>query len=344
MSRHSLLLLCVCLAVAACESVALPTRDRGPARTSYSLEVVGTFGDSTPAAPGSGLPHGGAALARIAAIRGAADGSVYVLDSEFKKVVQYAGDGSVLRILGKGAGEGPGEFRLPTALDVLDDGRVVVYDYSLGRLTFFSPSGEVERVLAIGRQWKDFLLDDSLVVASRFSTRSELLEIASASTGERLRLEVPPPEGELEFSPQGLIARLAREADGSMLMADFRPSTWSRRADSGWTRMGGHALPGIPAVTRDDGIIEPAGGIQGITALPDGRIVILYQRQAAAGGSAPPTFHIDVYLPDGTFLGSVSLEWRFVFVMSSSAEGDLLLSVTEPYPQVLRVRLVEQAR
>lgn len=344
MFQQSRLLAFSCLAVAACETASLPTIDRGAPRTSFTLEIVGSYGDSIPAPPESGLPHGGGALARIAAIRGATDGSIFVLDSEYKKLVQFARDGSVVKVWGEGFGEGPGEFRLPTALDVLNEGSVVVYDFSLTRLTFFSPSGEVDRILSIGRQWKDFLVEDTVVVASRFSTRFELVEVASALTGERLRLEVPPPEGELEFSPQGLLGRLARTADGSIIMADFRPSTWYRRSTSGWLRVGGHAVPGIPAVQRDDGIIQTAGGIQGITELPDGRVAILYQRRDDADGYGAAGFHVDVYTPAGSFLGSVQVDASFVISLSSTADGYLLLSVLEPFPQVLRARLVDAPR
>lgn len=57
----------------------------------------------------------------------APDGTLYLLDAAAPRVVAVAPDGSLRHQVGR-QGEGPGEYRWPESVDVLPDGRVVVFD------------------------------------------------------------------------------------------------------------------------------------------------------------------------------------------------------------------------
>lgn len=69
-------------------------------------------------------------------------GVIHVLDTEAKRVLRYASDGSPLTALG-GPGEGPGEMEWPFMLDVHPDGRVGVLDFGRGRLITWAPDGSL---------------------------------------------------------------------------------------------------------------------------------------------------------------------------------------------------------
>lgn len=73
-----------------------------------------------------------------------AAGNLYVLDSLAGRVVVVAPGGGLLREFGR-LGEGPGEFRNPTAMAVMSDGRVVVANLGHQAYQIFDAHGEYER-------------------------------------------------------------------------------------------------------------------------------------------------------------------------------------------------------
>ena len=68
------------------------------------------------------------------------DGSVWVGDSQRHAILRYSAEGAFLGQVGR-EGEGPGEFRYPSALRVMDGGRVFVWDPGLVRISEFSSEG-----------------------------------------------------------------------------------------------------------------------------------------------------------------------------------------------------------
>lgn len=73
-----------------------------------------------------------------------AAGNLYVLDSLAGRIVVVAPDGGLLREFGR-LGDGPGEFRTPTAMAVMSDGRVVVANLGHQAYQIFDTSGEYVR-------------------------------------------------------------------------------------------------------------------------------------------------------------------------------------------------------
>lgn len=67
------------------------------------------------------------------------DGGVLVGDAGASQVLSFDRSGGVVGSAGR-EGEGPGEFRWITSLKPLDDGRVLVYDQRLGRVTILDGS------------------------------------------------------------------------------------------------------------------------------------------------------------------------------------------------------------
>lgn len=342
--RARILLVAVTTALAQLSCARADQRiDRGAAVQSYAVEVVRTYGDSVPPDPRDSVVHGGGALSRILAVREDAGGAVYALDSDYKKVAVYSADGRFTRVIGAGYGEGPGEFRLPTAFDVTPTGGVAVYDYSLQRVTFFDAAGQYDRLVNVARSWKDMLVLDSTLLASRFATRAVLVEAASATTGEAIGPELTPPSGELDFSPDGLVARLGRSASGSPLVADHRPSTWYTRSAEGWTRIGGHAIANTPP-REVRGTLREGGHAIGIGGLSDGTVLVAYRRNFDSPTYGDSGIFVDVYAADRSYLGSARLPATRVNAFTTSRDSaEFLIGVDEPYPHVVRLRLQRSA-
>lgn len=76
-------------------------------------------------------------------------GNIYVADAAANRIVVIDPGGALIRTLGR-EGQGPGDFQAPSALRVLADGRLAVYDRTNRRLSFFDLDGRLsgERSLA----------------------------------------------------------------------------------------------------------------------------------------------------------------------------------------------------
>jgi hypothetical protein len=69
------------------------------------------------------------------------DGRLYLLDLDGQRVVAAGPDGRFLHALG-GRGDGPGEYRAPSALVTLPDGRVAVWDLRKRAFLLYDADGE----------------------------------------------------------------------------------------------------------------------------------------------------------------------------------------------------------
>jgi hypothetical protein len=75
--------------------------------------------------------------------------ALYVVDLGDVTIKKFSPEGSFLTSYGKGRGQGPGELASLTDFAVSAEGEVWVADLSNGRLTVFSPTGEVTRTLKL---------------------------------------------------------------------------------------------------------------------------------------------------------------------------------------------------
>jgi len=83
----------------------------------------------------------------IAAVTASSD-RIYVLDRSVPALRVYDRQGQHLMDIGQ-EGDGPGEFRSPDGLVIAPDGRIFVNDTSQGRITIFTPDGELADTWAL---------------------------------------------------------------------------------------------------------------------------------------------------------------------------------------------------
>jgi hypothetical protein len=95
-------------------------------------------------------------LGLIAGVAISKHGEIVVLDAGWSQVRMYDQSGRHLRSFG-GSGEGPGEFRFPTSLQVSDD-HVRVFDRPLRRITTFTLKGELVSTEQMDAVSVDFLI------------------------------------------------------------------------------------------------------------------------------------------------------------------------------------------
>lgn len=95
-----------------------------------------------------GAREGEAAFGRIASVDLGMAGELYVLDRQSGAVTAWDAAGRRVRSLG-GLGDGPGEFRSPTRVRALDDGRVAVGEAYPARLHRFDADGSLRESVRV---------------------------------------------------------------------------------------------------------------------------------------------------------------------------------------------------
>jgi hypothetical protein len=226
---------------------------------------------------------------------------------DFRDAVLRAFDmnGKFLMKVGR-QGEGPSEFRIPTALSVAPDGHIFVYDPGLGRLTEFSNDLEFIRTLApkaaLGPALSMIVLKDDIVMASVVLSgpgAGRVIHVLDRETGAHRRsFGAPPP------APSDRVARLIGAGrvrlgrDGSLWYAYVAPYIIENYGLDGKLRF---------RIERPTKWLPPAGDAYEIT-LSSSRARITNQEYAQSAGV--------IELPDGrvlhqTFLtdGRDVLDW-----------------------------------
>jgi hypothetical protein len=271
--------LSLCVTTSACERSRSSSGESGGdgiADTLLIARPIAYFGlDESATAANASLPLQGAVLGQIAAIRAVENGRIAVLDAAFKKVVVFDSTGAVHRIIGKGSGQGPGEFTHPTAMD-WDAGRLAVFDYSQNRVTVFDTIGNVIQTVNV-RRAKDIALRGDTLWGTFMPGRSNMVWRTHLSgTATDVVESIPVDEAHSRFYPKGAIARLGRDEDGAVLVAHHRPGLWYA-IDAAGTHgpFGVELLPGAE-FTLYEGVEVSPGNSQGIFVLDSRRIVIVY--------------------------------------------------------------------
>ena len=78
-----------------------------------------------------------------------AAGNLFILDRQASQVTVVDARGTFVRTVGQ-AGEGPGEFRMPTAFTAMPDGSLVIADLGHRSYQLFDADGAFERMVSMG--------------------------------------------------------------------------------------------------------------------------------------------------------------------------------------------------
>jgi hypothetical protein len=291
------------------------------------------------------LRHGGAALANITALAETTDSILYALDAGFNKVVAFAPNGELRRLILGGHGEGPGEFLHPIALDITDDGRIAVFDYPLNRVTLFDREGTVLNTVLV-RRAKTILVRGDTIWGTNMPGRDYLVwrHVVGQNGFHHL---LATDARDWDYAPQGSVARIARAPTGVMLVARHRPGVWMVRRGSGDFDDGrGTRLTEESRHRVFEGIPIPPGDVTGFGVLPSGRILMTYTvrefQRPTAGSNRPytPVYRMALFSWAGQLLGTLDLGEESISAMAVSRTGEsVFLARPDPFPQVIRYKV-----
>ena len=329
----------------------LPWHPASLSQTQEALDVtaVATYGweslgDSTRRLSEKERRAMGGVLARPNALVEGADGALYVLDRDFRKIVVFNRDGSLRRVILGGYGEGPGEFVRPRDMSLGPSGHVVVIDESLSRFTVFDTSGRLirSRAMRVGSPYGVAALGDRYLVLRWYRSGEpvvSVLDTLGAHLGDTLRLT----ERDYEFSKGGERGKLGMTSMGEVLYAHPTVGRWTS-IQTGVS--GGNAL--VPDMhfgiwkDRDGETPYTTAGPRGIGRFRDGSTLLYYgafDTEAMRQRRIMMTYFLTLFDSRGRpRTVRVPSEGRGAFATSRTGQ-DFYLSTEEPFPRVVRYRI-----
>ena len=293
------------------------------------------------------------------------NGQIFVLEFSTDRILVFSGDGEFVRGFG-GSGEGPGELRSPMALAWDGTDRLWVADGLNGRYHVFDSTGSFQKsvprpVRSVMRiqhplQWEGTgtLVDETVGVDSprpvlylRVDSVGQIFDtVAVAPKSPRLptgfqTVIIRPSQESLQFIVNHYIPRLrwSLAPDGTIWSAStgrlrlvqttprgdtirvvetsHRTPTFDRADEKAITE--GLAEGGISR--QDAGLVRPV--VNEIYVTDDGHVLVGIVEKV---GDAPSL--LDVFSPEGYFLGSVDLGFGIPRRNLPALVGDTIIAVT----------------
>lgn len=255
----------------------------------------------------------------------AADGNLYVADSQNHNITVFAPDGILVRVFGR-CGSGAGDMHYPRAVAVSHDGLVHVGDAGNRRVQVYRSTGEFVRTLARGVN--PFLLDvDGDGNCAVYDDGEERVVVFDRAGRERWRMDV----ADMEAGPA-----MAFAADGKLWLLD-----------RGTGRLRAVSADGKPSdLVRDDRL----RGASALVREPGGDVVACFhQAMVRLGRGGEPARPVRAKLParPGRLVrpAAVALVWDDELAVASEVTdaiqvfgrdgGFRRLLVTEPPVSVL---------
>lgn len=306
------------------------------------------IGDSSRTLTEEERKSGGGVLGIVIAISEGPDGSLYVLDRQFHKVVRFSEDGEFAELVVAGFGQGPGEFLRPGGLAVSDAIEILVVDRGLGRLSVFDRRGELLRSIPLPRP-------QVLDIAQ--SPRGVFLRVWSRSVGSVQVLRINEVRGEIlgellvasqrdaHFGSFGESGAIGIDPAGNAVYAHPSPGLWTVLGGPDAGLRGEELFPRARGVTlpRPNGAEARASpvGTRGIAVWEDGRVAILhFHREWTDARRAELTDHqffLGIFDSLGRYQGSVEVPGSFVTGFEAGrTPGVFYLAYHEPYPHVAK--------
>jgi len=272
------------------------------------------------------------------------NGEVFVLDGVNKKVAVFDRNGSYLRAFG-GAGEGPGEFRRPARIANGPDGSIYVFDPQLKRITQFDADGKplTQVTLATVPNPSAFTIANQRAWFVRLLIgRGSPVLAVDLATGRVVDSFPPLTEPEVAISGFGAPGSIASNSAGHIIYAGPFPVTLRIWAGGKVTTAGTNRFPAARGYETDDQVRRTPVSMRGFAVRPDGSYAALYSTSEVTTerASPPQRFWLEILAANGTSLGRTELpKVDYVGGISATANGDLLLSLSDEYPRVQRLRV-----
>lgn len=323
----------------------------------FELVESTRFGDAEVVADGLDqrtINAGAGVLGNIRGFTRAPDGSLWVLDRSWQKIVVFGPDGTFERVVLGGGGQGPGEFVIPQDLASGPFG-VSALDYDLRRFTFFDWSGELLRVVTTpeSRSFRHLIQGDTMWVVPFHSggARTGPFVIQRRMNGEWIE---DGPSLDPVDQPYGIGYGITQTEDGRILVSTARPGVWMEYNGGSWTRKGTARFPDdLPPVEEQVGpqqirVTPSQYHASGIAVLGDSLVL-----QAMLGFPEPfdwdnppergsERYSLLVFDRAGKHLDTMELPGGVdpSRLHVDQETGQIFITASDPFPQVLSMELV----
>jgi hypothetical protein len=193
-----------------------------------------------------------APIVRVSGLARRDDGVLALADVSEGNVKLFEPDGRLRRIIGR-KGRGPGEFISPRHPAFAPDGRLLVVDGQLGRLSRFTPVGDLEETVALEAGFPimgfHLLPDGRYAISAPSSSKGRMIHLvdtAGRTVDGFISNQQTRPRIEPDLDEWGYLAGVFFAGDGTNLAVAFSlsDSLWSVDAATGATAAVRLMVPG----------------------------------------------------------------------------------------------------
>ena len=288
----------------------------------------------------SKLPAGGSTFGNISDIEVTEDNKLLVLDNEFRKIVVFKDNGEIERVILGGFGRGPGEFQLPTALTIGPQKQIIVYDYNLRQLTYFSAAGEYLTSEHVRVPSKNILYHDGSIWIAILSSRGSFVS-HKLINDDKLNYELAVSEDDLNYSPRGSVGWLGISKSKNILVAATRPGIWYKREDGEFKKYGKLLVRSSGKVYK--GMWVNPGANRSIDAIGENYIALVWSKRDMNDPLEIESFLLEIFKIDGKHIGTIKLPFKWISAFSTSKDGrHVYIATNEPFPRVVRYEFIEE--
>lgn len=283
-------------------------------------------------------------------------GSIIVVDSDTKLVVELPADGGQPRRVAGGYGNEPGLFVRPVQVDLSPESDIYVLDSTLRRVTRFDRDGQLLSVIetSVTDPFGLAVRGSELYVLRSFQSKDISRAVMMYDTSGAVQDSVFSIGRRERYFSLAFTGVVHTTRDGAVLFGHPQPGLWSELLNRTATVRGAEALPEretylVEIQPNMYDVISPGGTIA-VGDLAEGKIGVFWatQERVASGASSrlEMTYYLDVFDRSGAYLGtSDPIEGEFFSAVAFGSDGtSLYAAVKDPAPQVLVFRIIVSPR
>ncbi len=271
------------------------------------------------------------------------NGCIYVLDVFNYRVQKFSRDGRFQLSIGKGKGEGPGEFILPRSIAVDSQKRLYITDARQFRITVFDSTGGVVATMRTSSMPYHIVVgkEGQIFLTSFLNFEGERVSKYSLFSKQQV-LSFCKPRKECQWIAEaGDGENIALNSEGNVYVAFYYPYDIRIFSSEGklLNRFARQAKFFKPPKRDENGVMSPSCGVWAMSLLPDNKLITIVFNQEQKKFD----FYFDVFDSDGNWLLTVpAKEYGFTWprIISSDYEGNLYLDHSEPYPHLIKYKVI----
>jgi hypothetical protein len=316
----------------------------------YQLREVTRYGwetlaDST--RPMSDAERGSSAgvLGDVLGVAEDSRGNVYALDAAMFKVAVFRNDGSFDHVILGGSGQGPGEFQRPRSIAIGSGGDIWIYDQISRRVHRFAPDGSLKSTVTPAAGGILNVVERSdLLYAARLARAGQPGVVVLDTLGAVVAELLTPNQDDLAQGGELVSGSVGLAPNNEVLAAHAHSGTWTRISGVTPSERFGQALfPGSRPVASaaPQGNSPPTELVYpwAVGGFADGRTFVYYAMSEVAQVDRRGQRLLAVYDRSGEYEGSVIVPADRGTFAHSLSEPEILVVQSEPFPQVVRLRL-----